>query len=239
MSRPPVREKLSETKAKRGKQQAPQRRSTRRAARVREIEARKLPRQERSRLLVEAILQAAAEMFAERGYARTTTNKIAERAGVSVGSLYQYFPNKDSLLAALLAVHRAEVHPIIDAALARLADPAVPLEGSIRQLLGELLEAHRRNPAVTRALSASVIRESPAAAEHEKGEEGEKVAREICEVLVRRPDVRDGDHLAMAALLAQTTSQLTRWLAHDPPVGIEADTLLEETVQLLVRFLRR
>jgi AcrR family transcriptional regulator len=188
--------------------------------------------------MVEAIVQAAAELFAEHGYARTTTNKIADRAGVSVGSLYQYFPNKDSLLAALWAAHRAEVHPIIEAALARLADPGIPLEGSVRRLLGELLEAHRRNPAVTRALSASVIRESPAAADHEKDEEGEQLAQEICEVLLRRPDVRDGDHRAMAALLAQTTSQLTRWLAHDPPVGFDDDTLLEETVQLLVRFLK-
>jgi len=239
MSRPSARKKVNEPGAKSRKSGAGGRPRSGRAARVRGLGARKQPRQERSRLMVEAILEAAAELFAAQGYTRTTTNRIAARAGVSVGSLYQYFPNKDSLLAALWAEHRAEVHPIIDAALARLADPAVPIEDGIRQLLGELLEAHRRNPAVTRALSASVIRESPAAADHEKDEEGEQLGEEICRILVARPDVRDGDHPAMAALLAQTTSQLTRWLAHDPPAGIDPDGLLEETVQLLARFLRR
>jgi AcrR family transcriptional regulator len=55
---------------------------------------RKVPHQKRARQTVEAILQASAEMFAKLGFAGTTTNKIAMRAGVSIGSLYQYFPNK-------------------------------------------------------------------------------------------------------------------------------------------------
>jgi AcrR family transcriptional regulator len=189
--------------------------------------------------MVEAIEQAAAELFAEHGYARTTTNKIAERAGVSVGSLYQYFPNKDSLLLALWATHHAEVHAVVEPGLERLADPAVPLEDGIRLLLLELLAVHRRNPALTRALSASVIRESPAAAEHHKDDDGEHRAQQLAALLDTRPDVRHGDHRAMAAVLSQTTSQLTRWLAHDAPARIDPDSLLEETVQLLTRFLTK
>jgi AcrR family transcriptional regulator len=66
---------------------------------------RKSPRQERSRRTVERILDAATRIFHEQGYAGATTNDIADEAGVSVGSLYQYFPNKDALLFALTQRH--------------------------------------------------------------------------------------------------------------------------------------
>lgn len=63
---------------------------------------RRLPRQQRSRELVERLLDATAAVVVERGVQHTTTNHIAERAGVSIGSLYQYFPDKEALLEALL-----------------------------------------------------------------------------------------------------------------------------------------
>jgi AcrR family transcriptional regulator len=66
---------------------------------------RKSPSQERSRRTVDRILDAATRIFHEQGYARATTNDIADEAGVSVGSLYQYFPNKDALLVALTQRH--------------------------------------------------------------------------------------------------------------------------------------
>lgn len=66
---------------------------------------RKRPRQRRAHETVDRILIAAAHIFDERGYRATTTNHVAERAGVSIGSLYQYFPNKDALLVALAERH--------------------------------------------------------------------------------------------------------------------------------------
>lgn len=69
---------------------------------------RKLPKQSRGRETVRAILEAAAQVFAERGMEGTTTNQVAERAGVSIGTLYQYFPNKESLMVAM-ADGRTEV----------------------------------------------------------------------------------------------------------------------------------
>ncbi len=60
--------------------------------------------------MVKAILEAVAEVFDQQGYARTTTNKIAERAGVSLGSLYQYFPNKDALVTSLYKDHQIKIH---------------------------------------------------------------------------------------------------------------------------------
>jgi AcrR family transcriptional regulator len=62
---------------------------------------RKTPRQERSLRTVERILDAAAHIFHEQGYAGATTNDIADEANLSIGSIYQYFPNKDAVLVAL------------------------------------------------------------------------------------------------------------------------------------------
>jgi AcrR family transcriptional regulator len=67
---------------------------------------RKTPRQARSLATVGVILDAAALVLVDEGYERATTNRIAERAGVSIGSLYQYFPNRDALVGALS--HRTE-----------------------------------------------------------------------------------------------------------------------------------
>ncbi|MEE2732345.1 MAG: TetR/AcrR family transcriptional regulator [Pseudomonadota bacterium] len=63
---------------------------------------RKMPKQKRSREMVERLLDATATTLAERGLEDTTTNHIAETAGVSIGSLYQYFPDKEALLEALM-----------------------------------------------------------------------------------------------------------------------------------------
>ncbi|WP_020672112.1 TetR/AcrR family transcriptional regulator [Amycolatopsis nigrescens] len=62
---------------------------------------RRVPKQSRSRHLVDRILVAAGELLAERGYENTNTNLVAERAGVSVGSLYQFFADKEEILVAL------------------------------------------------------------------------------------------------------------------------------------------
>src|SRR4051794_2622813 len=59
---------------------------------------RRMPRQPRARLTRDAIIEAAAHLLATRGWDASTTNHIAERAGVSIGSLYKYFPNKPSIL---------------------------------------------------------------------------------------------------------------------------------------------
>jgi AcrR family transcriptional regulator len=68
-------------------------------------EPRKSPKQARSRQLVEVLLEATARVLAKEGWRKATTNRIAEVAGVTVGSLYQYFPSKESLVAALLDRH--------------------------------------------------------------------------------------------------------------------------------------
>lgn len=70
---------------------------------------RKQPRQARSAATLEAVFEACIQVLRAEGLERLTTTRVAERAGVSVGSLYQYYPNKEALLAAVLARHLEEV----------------------------------------------------------------------------------------------------------------------------------
>ncbi|MGH3836911.1 MAG: TetR/AcrR family transcriptional regulator, partial [Pseudonocardiaceae bacterium] len=79
---------------------------------------RRQPTQERGRRRVDQILTAAAAEFARVGYSEATTNAIAARAGVSIGSLYQFFPHKRALLQALAQNHLAAIDEITATALA-------------------------------------------------------------------------------------------------------------------------
>ena len=199
-------------------------------------ESRRRPRQRRAHATVSAILEAAAEVFAREGYARATTNRIAARAGVSIGSLYQYFPNKDALLAALLEQHHADVHAVVERTFVTLADPAVPLEEGLRELMDRLVALHHAKPLLTRALSAEVLHLSPVGVTAHEGDD--QRARGLAALLTARPDVREGDHAAMAHVLSHATGALTRWLVHDRPPGCDEAALVEEVVQLLTRYLR-
>ena len=73
------------------------------------ISTRKQPKQARATDLVAAILEAAVQVLASEGAQRFTTTRVAEKAGVSVGSLYQYFPNKAAILFRLQKIGRAHV----------------------------------------------------------------------------------------------------------------------------------
>lgn len=118
---------------------------------------RRTPKQQRSRMTVDAICEAAAQVFEARGFASTTTNHIAERAGVSVGTLYQYFANKDAVAHALLERHMNEGMELIRPALARAMklvdevdmDEAVAI---LRDLVSAIIRLHTRAPRLHRVL---------------------------------------------------------------------------------------
>jgi AcrR family transcriptional regulator len=80
------------------------------------LNPRKQPRQARSQATVEAVFEACIQVLLTDGPMRLTTTRVAERAGVSVGSLYQYYPNKQALLFAVLARHLNKVADAVEAA---------------------------------------------------------------------------------------------------------------------------
>jgi len=116
---------------------------------------RKDPRQARSRATIDAILDAAAHILGERGWTGLTTNAAAEVAGVSIGSLYQYFPNKVSLVEAVRRRHFDEVLAVLRAA----TDDKVTRAHRIEALVDGMIAVHSRYPAAHRVL----LEESPRA----------------------------------------------------------------------------
>lgn len=117
---------------------------------------RKQPKQQRSREMVEAILEATARVLVREGYEGASTNRIAEVAGVSVGSLYQYFSNKESLVAELMARHLDEMGRILEERFAGLRD--APLEVAVRALISASVEAHAVRPRLHRVFVEQVPR---------------------------------------------------------------------------------
>jgi AcrR family transcriptional regulator len=111
------------------------------------LDARKQPTQRRSTATVEAILEAAARILETTGLPGYTTNAVAQRAGVSVGSLYQYFPNRDALTAALIERESATLLEEVDA-----AANAPTCEAGLLGLVRAGVAHQMRRPALARVL---------------------------------------------------------------------------------------
>jgi AcrR family transcriptional regulator len=111
---------------------------------------RKTPVQARSKATRDAIIEAAAQILSKGGLASYTTNAVAERAGVSIGSLYQYFPNKDALMAALINRHQmdrmARIAVASEEALTR------PLPEAVRMLVRAAMTDHKDDQMLATAI---------------------------------------------------------------------------------------
>ena len=117
---------------------------------------RKLPQQDRSKFTVDAILTATAHILTEEGYDKASTNRIAERAGISIGSLYQYFPHKASLIAALRDRHVSSMMAVIESKLRDLFD--APIEVVLPEIVKASIAAHAINPTLHKVLHEQVPR---------------------------------------------------------------------------------
>jgi AcrR family transcriptional regulator len=117
---------------------------------------RKAASQGRSRATVEALVEATARVLVKEGFDRASTNRIAEAAGVSVGSLYQYFPSKEALVAAVIDRHQQEIMQAVQGELAEIL--AQPVEKAMRKLVAVAVKAHRVDPRLHRALAEQIPR---------------------------------------------------------------------------------
>lgn len=126
------------------------------------ITPRKRPKQERSQATVQAILIATTHILTEDGYDQLTTNRVAERAGVSIGSLYQYFPNKKALIFALAEHHANEMMQLAQRHLTGIGgdEAAQPEDCSItavlRRIIRAAMAAHAVNPKLYRVLHEQI-----------------------------------------------------------------------------------
>jgi AcrR family transcriptional regulator len=117
---------------------------------------RKEASQERSRATVDALIEATARILVRDGFDKASTNRIACEAGVSIGSLYQYYPGKEALVAAVAERHGREIMKVARDALAQVS--AEPIEVGVRSLVAAAIAAHRLDPKLHRALAEQIPR---------------------------------------------------------------------------------
>lgn len=120
------------------------------------VKPRKLPAQERSKATYEAILKATAQVLAAEGVDRVNTNRVAEVAGVSIGSLYQYFPNKESMMQALIDSYASRLVEHLSGYLEQLSKE--PAAGAIRSYVKAMLSLPREDPELHRAFVLVVFK---------------------------------------------------------------------------------
>ncbi|MCO4762639.1 MAG: TetR/AcrR family transcriptional regulator [Myxococcales bacterium] len=117
--------------------------------------ARKHPRQDRSKATVKAIVEATARVLVDEGFGHVTTNRVAKVAGVSVGSLYQYFPNKEALIMAVAERHAQMMVDLLGETMTDLSDQ--PIEVAVRTYVEAMIQAHLIDPALHHALITLVL----------------------------------------------------------------------------------
>jgi AcrR family transcriptional regulator len=197
------------------------------------VTPRKRPVQARSRNTVQAILEAASQVLMTHGYDGTTTGLVAERAGVSIGTLYQYFPNKDSLVAELVERHVGEVLSLIEGAV--LAHRAAPLDVALAAIVRASLDAHRIAPALHKVLIEQIPRKEDFIA-------GPSISNRLASLLhadlARRLPHLSASRLRLVAFVLETTIEaLTHRAVIESPDWLDSGELEEEARTLLLPYL--
>lgn len=199
------------------------------------LRSRKYPAQQRAVETRQRLLEAAARVFSQYGYAAGTTNRIAEAAGHSIGSLYQYFPNKDAILVELAAAHAQAGIAAIER---HLDGGPLPdsLEDKIRLFVRATIDNHRDDPALHRVLFEQAPR-PPELLEFLHTAEQQAITT-ASELLAADPQVTVTD-IPMAARLVVTAieSLVHRLFTQSQPD--EAERFENELVAMLVRYLTR
>jgi len=189
----------------------------------------RVPQQERSQQLVDAILTAAKQIVAKQGLSALTTSGVARRAGVSIGSLYQYFPSKRAILLELRRRHQDEGRRIFMAEAAALIN--VPVGPATRRFVEKLFEVHRADPELHRALE-SEGREHPV-------NDWERQAMQVVRMYYERHRselaVTNLDYAAF--LVCATTEAITHGAVLERPELLADGKLIDDLVHMLVSYL--
>lgn len=120
------------------------------------IKPRKTAVQERSRATVDSLVEATARILVKEGFDKASTNRIAEVAGVSVGSLYQYFPSKEALVVAVIERHQHKLMDTVRGELAQVLNE--PLAKAMRRFVSIAVKTHRLDPQLHKVLAEQIPR---------------------------------------------------------------------------------
>lgn len=193
---------------------------------------RRLPRSQLGTATVDAILSAVERILERDGLDRLTTNHIAELAGVSIGSLYQYFPNKEALIGALQDRYAEDTLTRVRTALEANADQ--PIRTVITRI-GEAVLAARQNQ---RPIHRWLIDARTAAGVWERYRSWmDQHVDLIADFLANRDDVRVTDPRAAAFVVVHATEGVIEAATERPDVDVMRIAM--DTVEMLARFVER
>lgn len=195
--------------------------------------ARKGPKQQRAKATVEAILEAAVRVFEQEGSDAATTSRIAEVAGVSVGTLYQYYANRDAILDALQDREFERASEMMSRVLTRGAyanDREVA-----RAVVHGLLELHGAAPTLHRLLVVEGLRVTPTERVQAFDMRIIGVIRSFLGLAQGRVRRKNVDAAAFVVYQAVRASMLACLLERPP--GLDSDVLVDEITDLVLRYL--
>ena len=198
---------------------------------------RKSASQERSRATVDALLEATTRILIKEGYDRASTNRIAEVAGVSIGSLYQYFPSKEALVAAVIDRHTQEIAEVTRNALVKAA--ARPIEDAAREFVSAAIDGHRVNPKLHGVLAEQIPRIGRLQKIEAFQQEGYALVRGYLEAHRDEIDVANLDLAAF--ILVTVVEALTHAAVLRRPDILndeKAKQFVDDATRLVVRYLR-
>ncbi|CAB4929898.1 unannotated protein [freshwater metagenome] len=201
----------------------------------REGAARRSPVRDRDVVTADAIVAAAGEVFARHGYEGGTAERIADRAGVSLGTVYEQFPDKDAILVALVERHLDDASAALTPLLTDMVTQAPPIEDGVCRMLRALVALHRTHPALHRVLFEEAPR--PEALRRRLERTVEAAVEAVHGYLVARPEVRVPDHAVAAQLVVQVAESVTHGLVLHPQDGADPEAYVRETERMLVRYL--
>ena len=194
--------------------------------------ARRQPRQLRAQQTVDAVLAATVRILKREGIDALTTNRIAEVAGVSIGSLYQYFPDKNAIFSALHRRHVKEIDRTIHSALTQHAG------GTLEDLIGAIIEAMIDAHAVDPELYQLLATEVP----HRAGDTEEFAVRlhgafrlAIASRTHKKKQLRDLDKTVF--IVANMVEALSHGAAYRRPPNISLNEAKEEAVRAVLAYL--
>jgi AcrR family transcriptional regulator len=192
---------------------------------------RRTPQQERSRAMVERIIAAGQQVLLRDGYERASTNRVAAEAGISPGSLYQYFPDKEAILAAVVDRYSEELSAQLTAVLADRLDAPVPQ--LIRASLNGLLDVLTENVEYLRL----VVEQLPRA---QLGGRTEALEQRIGDLVaaylsIHKPQTRVREPATSAWILVRMVEHLTiQYVLENPP--IPRDRFVEELYAMTLAY---
>ncbi len=195
---------------------------------------RKAPRQERSKATVDAIVAAMTRVLIKEGWDAASTNRVASEAGVSVGSLYQYFPSKEALVLAVMERHATEMTQRLQQRMLQLA--TAPLEEAAVELVHLFIESHQHNPKLHKVL----IQQVPKVGALDKLEELNRFYERLLAsyMELHRDELEVRDMSVSAYVIVQAVEALCHHAVLEREDLLTNGKLEEQIVRLVIGYLK-